>query len=106
MTGIVTPPSSQSSSTLHERMSQAIVASVDEETRLEEVRIELYGGDDSQEPTPKIHPYVLSKADVPSDSDANLVSWDGPNDPTNPQNWSFQRKMFITIIVTLFTVNV
>jgi hypothetical protein len=28
--------------------------------------------------------------------DGNLVGWDGPDDPHNPQNWSFRRKCFIT----------
>ena len=108
MTGTVTPPSSQSSSTLHERMSQAILASVDEETRLRELQIGLYSEGDPQDgPTPKILPYVLStKAAVPSVPDPDLVSWDGPNDPANPQNWSWQQKLFITITVTMFTVNV
>ncbi|KAI0105025.1 major facilitator superfamily domain-containing protein [Nemania sp. FL0031] len=30
--------------------------------------------------------------------DANLVTWDGPDDPANPQNFSSSRKAFITFI--------
>ncbi|OJD32188.1 mfs multidrug transporter [Diplodia corticola] len=30
--------------------------------------------------------------------DPNLVTWDGPNDPHNPQNFSLRRKFFITFI--------
>lgn len=38
-----------------------------------------------------------------SEKDANLVTWDGPDDPTNPKNWSRQRKWAATITVSLFT---
>ena len=30
--------------------------------------------------------------------DPNLVTWSGPDDPTNPHNWSTGRKIFITAI--------
>ena len=30
--------------------------------------------------------------------DPNLVSWDGPGDPANPQNWILSRKLYITLI--------
>ncbi|KAI1130708.1 major facilitator superfamily domain-containing protein [Nemania abortiva] len=33
-----------------------------------------------------------------SDEDANLVTWDGPKDPENPQNYSVFRKLFITFV--------
>ena len=36
----------------------------------------------------------------------NLVQWDGPNDPENPQNWSARRKWLITIVAVITTVNV
>ena len=35
--------------------------------------------------------------------DANQVSWDGPDDPENPKNWSFKRKWAATIVVSSFT---
>ncbi|KAK0510101.1 hypothetical protein JMJ35_007495 [Cladonia borealis] len=38
-----------------------------------------------------------------SAKDPNLVSWDGPEDPENPKNWSFKRKWAATIVVSSFT---
>ena len=35
--------------------------------------------------------------------DTNQVSWDGPEDPENPKNWSFKRKWAATIVVSSFT---
>ncbi|KAI9457481.1 MFS polyamine transporter [Lactarius psammicola] len=35
-----------------------------------------------------------------------VVTWDGPNDPNNPQNWSYGYKWFITLICGLLTLNV
>lgn len=29
----------------------------------------------------------------------NLVTWSGPNDPSNPQNWPFWQKVVITAIL-------
>ena len=28
------------------------------------------------------------------DSDPNIVRWDGPNDPANPQNWPSKKKWY------------
>ena len=44
---------------------------------------------------------------VPLEStiDANMITWDSPNDPSNPQNWSIKYKWFITVICTVITVN-
>ena len=36
-------------------------------------------------------------------ADTNQVSWDGPEDPENPKNWSFKRKWAATIVVSSFT---
>ncbi|KAF9446057.1 MFS general substrate transporter [Macrolepiota fuliginosa MF-IS2] len=38
--------------------------------------------------------------------DSNLVGWDGPDDPANPQNWSVKYKWFITILCSIMTLNV
>jgi hypothetical protein len=35
--------------------------------------------------------------------DPNLVTWDGPDDPTNPKNWSMKRKWAATFVVSSFT---
>ena len=29
--------------------------------------------------------------------DPNLIGWDGPNDPQNPQNWPKSKKYYVTI---------
>lgn len=36
-------------------------------------------------------------------TDLDQVSWDGPDDPENPKNWSFKRKWAATIVVSSFT---
>ncbi|KAL2753113.1 hypothetical protein ACRALDRAFT_1083567 [Sodiomyces alcalophilus JCM 7366] len=35
--------------------------------------------------------------------DADLVTWDGPNDPTNPKNWPKSRRWVATVLVSCFT---
>ncbi|KAI9167941.1 Efflux pump vrtL [Paramyrothecium foliicola] len=35
--------------------------------------------------------------------DPNIVSWDGPDDPANPHNWSRHKKWYSTILVSCFT---
>ncbi|KAI4693933.1 uncharacterized protein J4E92_006159 [Alternaria infectoria] len=32
-----------------------------------------------------------------------IITWDGPNDPSNPLNWNSKRKWVATILVSLFT---
>ncbi|KAL8817229.1 MAG: hypothetical protein Q9223_003896 [Gallowayella weberi] len=39
----------------------------------------------------------------PPDKDPNLVTWEGPADPQNPQNWSIRRKWAATFVVSGFT---
>lgn len=38
------------------------------------------------------------KSKVEEEKDPNLVTWDGPEDPGNPQNFSNGHKVFITLI--------
>lgn len=40
------------------------------------------------------------------EKDPNLVGWDGPDDPENPQNWSKTYKCFVTGICAIITFNV
>lgn len=43
----------------------------------------------------------------PFDSpESNIVTWDGPDDPDNPRNWSYTYKWFVTFICSLLTLNV
>lgn len=34
------------------------------------------------------------------------VSWDGPNDPDNPQNWSASKKWLVMAVNGIITINV
>ncbi|EKG12399.1 Major facilitator superfamily [Macrophomina phaseolina MS6] len=43
-----------------------------------------------------------AKADSPP-NDPNVVSWDGPEDPANPKNWSLRRKWAACLVVSSFT---
>ncbi|KAI0666449.1 MFS polyamine transporter [Trametes maxima] len=77
---------------------------LEEELHREELRAEEYGGDDPLEPLPKeggIIPLAPEEKEDP-----NKVSWDGPDDPQNPQNWSRAYKWFLTVLCLLMTVNV
>lgn len=38
--------------------------------------------------------------------DPNLIDWDGPDDPENPQNWSNAKKWAITMILAVMVVTV
>lgn len=39
-------------------------------------------------------------------TEPRAVTWDSPNDPNNPQNWSYSYRWFITLICGLLTLNV
>ena len=77
---------------------------LEENLRRDEVRAEQYGGDDPQDPLPKEGDGLPPHKEV-SSPDPDLVRWDGPDDPENPQNWSYRRKWAITILSVLMTVN-
>jgi hypothetical protein len=40
------------------------------------------------------------------DNDPNVVTWDGPNDPANPKNWSRPYRWLITLLCCITTLNV
>jgi len=35
-----------------------------------------------------------------------FVTWDGPDDPENPKNWSYAYKWWITIIICVLSLDV
>jgi len=74
---------------------------LERETAREEKAFESYGGDDPHDP-----PKSKDVPPVEEQADVNMVTWDGPDDPTNPQNWSKSYKWFITLICCVMTVNV
>ena len=38
--------------------------------------------------------------------DPNLVDWDGPDDPDNPQNWTRSRKWVITVVLSIMSFSI
>jgi len=89
---------SQTSTTI-----EAPTSDLDRELQEDERELEMYGGDAPSRPH-------LSEGTNPTSNpkavDPNRVGWDGPNDPENPQNWSYSYKWFITILSSLLTANV
>jgi len=57
--------------------------------------LDAYGPEFSETPTPVNEPVEVEP-----------VSWDGPHDPKNPQNWSASRKRLIMFVNGIITVNV
>jgi len=39
-----------------------------------------------------------------AESDPNIVTWDGPNDPANPMNWTTRKKVAAVGIVSFITL--
>lgn len=44
------------------------------------------------------------KLTTKSTKDPNLVTWDGPDDPKNPKNWTNKQKWAATLVVSSFTL--
>ncbi|KAH0565208.1 hypothetical protein GP486_001391 [Trichoglossum hirsutum] len=86
-----TPPSTQSASSRE-----------DAETELSE---KARSSDDSQEGQDLEQGLAIEKGCTPgSVKDPNVVTWDGPDDPENPKNWSKKKKWGITLMVSSFTL--
>ena len=80
---------------------------MEEEAKRIEHEFEEYGGDDPHDPPPRSPQSLSSKLSaVPEQQDLNMVTWDGPDDPKNPQNWSEGYKWLITAVAIIMTVNV
>lgn len=78
----------------------------EKEIAREENAFAMYGGDDPHEPSPReddAHTEVHHSEEKP---DPWKVQWNGPDDQTNPQNWSKTYKWFLTALCCLLTVNV
>ena len=112
-----TPSSSTSSRTSYESQATQNEPGTrndgSEEMRIEkmisrgEEYFERYGGDDIHEPPAKEF-LVGGTSLVQSETslDTNMVTWDSPNDQSNPQNWSIKYKWFVTVVCTIITINV
>jgi len=78
---------------------------VDQYLQNEEKRIEKYGADDVREPNPKELKESIPK-DLALDHSPPYVGWDGPDDPSNPQNWTKSYRWALTVLCSIMTVNV
>ncbi|KAJ5983140.1 hypothetical protein N7481_005239, partial [Penicillium waksmanii] len=47
---------------------------------------------------------IQPEPEKPTEKDPNLVEWDGPDDPENPQNFSRMRKWVITVVMSSMTM--
>jgi hypothetical protein len=58
------------------------------------------------EPATRDGPAGDEKAAVESeeDGDPNTVSWDSPDDPTNPMNWTMRKKWSNVAVLSILTI--
>jgi hypothetical protein len=42
--------------------------------------------------------------EVKEERDPNIVSWDGPDDPTNPMNWTMRKKWSNIAVLSVLTI--
>ncbi|KAF2752276.1 MFS general substrate transporter [Sporormia fimetaria CBS 119925] len=71
----------------------------DGEVTLEAIKGGKPDDEDAEAPPPKLEKKKSSR----SVKNPNLVTWDSPEDPANPKNWSMKRKWAATFIVSSFT---
>lgn len=45
---------------------------------------------------------IASHADDTSKTDPHLVTWDGPDDPEDPKNWSRKEKWIMTVLISTY----
>ncbi|KAK5023609.1 hypothetical protein LTS07_009117 [Exophiala sideris] len=48
-------------------------------------------------------PELIREKSARSIKDPNLITWEGPEDPENPKNWTYRKKWAATLIVSSFT---
>lgn len=105
--------SESQSPTMHSTPRSSITA-LDREVQLDEARMETYGGDDPREPPTHFNddvtrtptPVASTPISEKGKQKADFVTWDGPDDPSNPQNWTRRKKWIITIMASVVTLNV
>ncbi|KAJ7732657.1 MFS general substrate transporter [Mycena metata] len=77
---------------------------LEQELASDEEEIHLYGGDAPSPPPPKSPKLWAPTPRVPLDPEE--ITWDGPNDPANPQTWPIRKKWLLTLVCCIMTVNV
>lgn len=68
--------------------------------------IDMEKDDESNTQEPSIRTTNDDGLSFTSEDHRDMVTWDGPADPLNPQNWSVRYKWLITIVCSLMTINV
>ncbi|KAF2021667.1 MFS general substrate transporter [Aaosphaeria arxii CBS 175.79] len=71
-----------------------------QESKFEEIESSMPNERDVEATSPPLEKNVSSR----TTTDPNLVTWDSPEDPANPKNWSMKRKWAATFIVSAFTL--
>lgn len=99
-------PTARSSHTLFDHGRTYPVAlsaeeELNEEITNEEHNIEVYVDGNPQKPTSDKVPATPEEG-----NDSNVVTWDGPDDPANPRNWSSARRWSLTFLCCITTLNV
>ena len=98
------PPKEKPDEGDEEGEGQEEVESRDEEAISDEAKHDRASENADLEKAPSIKTQQTSKS-VRSqrDKDPNVVSWNGPDDPENPKNWTMKRKWIATFVVSSFT---
>ncbi|THX18413.1 MFS multidrug transporter [Aureobasidium pullulans] len=60
----------------------------------------MYNGSNNDIEKVQRQPHLASS--MSDEQDTNLVTWDGPEDPANPKNWTSNRKWAALLIVSMF----
>ena len=99
----------RSSDTLRDEHRKAIIFKEDEseysdngDTYEDPSRDVEKGHQDGQDPGPT-QSTQSTQPTPPTQWDNNVVGWDGPNDPLNPQNWSKSKKYTTTVFYATMT---
>ncbi|KAJ6550978.1 MFS general substrate transporter [Mycena vulgaris] len=85
-------------------MVSPATSALEQELAQDEEDIHRFGGDDPHEPPLKSPGH--ERPPTPAPLDPEEITWDGPDDQANPQNWTDRRKWMITIVCVVMTVNV
>lgn len=56
------------------------------------------------EPVTRDGPSSGEKKGEEEERDPNLVTWDGPDDPENPMNWTMRKKWFNVAVLSILTI--
>lgn len=75
------------------------------EESLQEKIAEDGGQRDPNAPVPVTKPSGSPSPTPDDQADPNIVTWEGPHDPTNPRNWSSKYRWFVTLLLSVSTLS-